>query len=157
MAANALKKITTRAKQIYKKGGTWKTAIKKAGAEYRSGRVKKRRKVSGTLSSGGSNGVMGLRRKKRRKVSGTLSSSGSNGVMGVRRKKRRVGAVTSSLMSDAAISGLTATQHLNKAKQKLDIIIGDLYTKIFKAKTKVAKRKLGKKMTELKSKYRKLC
>ena len=41
--SNTLKKITTRAKQIYAKGGTWKGAIKKAGAEYRgSGKRKKR-------------------------------------------------------------------------------------------------------------------
>ena len=41
--SNTLKKITTRAKQIYAKGGTWKGAIKKAGAEYRgSGKRKKK-------------------------------------------------------------------------------------------------------------------
>src|SRR6202000_1717460 len=42
--AGALKKITTRAKQIYKKGGTWKGAIKKAGAEYRGGKIGKVKK-----------------------------------------------------------------------------------------------------------------
>lgn len=41
--SSALKKITTRAKQIYKQGGTWATAIKKSGAEYRG----KKRKVGG--------------------------------------------------------------------------------------------------------------
>lgn len=41
MAAGALKKITTRAKAIYKKGGTWKGAIKKAGVEYRGGKLGK--------------------------------------------------------------------------------------------------------------------
>lgn len=35
--SGVLKKITTRAKQIYNKGGEWKNAIKKASAEYRSG------------------------------------------------------------------------------------------------------------------------
>jgi hypothetical protein len=37
---NALKKITTRAKQIRKShpGITWKSAVKRAGAEYRAGK-----------------------------------------------------------------------------------------------------------------------
>lgn len=45
---SALKKITTRAKQIRKKapGKSWKSAIKQAGSEYRGGKLKKRRKVS---------------------------------------------------------------------------------------------------------------
>jgi len=53
MATNALKKITTRAKQIRKKhpGKSWKVAVKDAGREYRAGKkkapAKKRRKVSG--------------------------------------------------------------------------------------------------------------
>lgn len=34
---SALKKITTKAKALYKKGGSWKAAIKKASAAYRSG------------------------------------------------------------------------------------------------------------------------
>lgn len=41
MAGSALRKITTEAKKIYKRGGSWKSAIKKAGAEYRSGKLGK--------------------------------------------------------------------------------------------------------------------
>jgi hypothetical protein len=136
--ANALKAITARAKQIYKTGGTWKTAIKKAGAEYRgkkSGAKKKkparRRKVAGTLSAGGSGGIM---RRPRRKISGTLSAGASQGIM-----------------------GLSAQHYIGKAKEKMNHSIGLLYTRIFNAKTKVVKRKLNKKLSELKSKYRKLC
>lgn len=33
---NVLKQITTKAKKIYKRGGTWKAAIKKAGAAFRA-------------------------------------------------------------------------------------------------------------------------
>lgn len=46
MAANALKKITTRAKQLRKKspGKSWKTVVKQAGAEYRAGKLKAKRK-----------------------------------------------------------------------------------------------------------------
>lgn len=45
---SALKKITTRAKQLKKKnpGKKWKTLVKQAGAEYRSGKLKKKRKVA---------------------------------------------------------------------------------------------------------------
>jgi hypothetical protein len=51
MAANALKKITTRAKQIRKKqpGKSWKSAVKQAGAEYRAGKktpVRRKRKAT---------------------------------------------------------------------------------------------------------------
>jgi len=44
--ANALKKITTAAKAYRKKhpGASWKSAVKKAGAEYRAGKLKTRRK-----------------------------------------------------------------------------------------------------------------
>ncbi len=42
--SNTLKKITTRAKQIYAKGGTWKGAIKKAGAEYRGSGLKTKKR-----------------------------------------------------------------------------------------------------------------
>jgi hypothetical protein len=43
--SNTLKKITTRAKQIYAKGGTWRGAIKKAGAEYRGSKHKTKKRV----------------------------------------------------------------------------------------------------------------
>lgn len=46
--SNTLKKITTRAKQIYAKGGTWRGAIKKAGAEYRGSGLKTKRRHSTT-------------------------------------------------------------------------------------------------------------
>lgn len=44
--ANALKKITTAAKKLYKKGGTWKGAMKKASAAYRGGKLKTKRRRS---------------------------------------------------------------------------------------------------------------
>lgn len=46
---NALSKITTRAKQIRKQhpGVSWKSAIKKAGAEYR-GKAKPKKRAAGT-------------------------------------------------------------------------------------------------------------
>ena len=56
--SNTLKKITTRAKQIYAKGGTWKGAIKKAGAEYRGSGLKTKKR------SGGSKRRKSTRRRK---------------------------------------------------------------------------------------------
>jgi len=46
--SNTLKKITTRAKQIYAKGGTWRGAIKKAGAEYRGAKHKTKKRSHGS-------------------------------------------------------------------------------------------------------------
>lgn len=64
--SNALKKITTRAKQIQKtKGGSWKNAIKAAGREYRGG------KISGTRSRKKSTSKpKSSSRSRSRKVSG---------------------------------------------------------------------------------------
>lgn len=45
MAATALKQITTEAKKIFKRGGTWKGAIKKASVKYRKHHKKKIGKV----------------------------------------------------------------------------------------------------------------
>jgi hypothetical protein len=141
MAVSALKKITTRAKEIYRKGGTWKAAIKKAGAEYRGGKkvgakkrpAKKRRKVGGTLSAGSSSGIMGVRRKRKR-ISGTLSAGASGGIM-----------------------GLTAAQHISKAKKKMELQIGAAEVRKFQAKKKSVKNRVAKTIAALKSKYRKLC
>jgi hypothetical protein len=134
--AGALKKITTRAKQIYAKGGTWKAAIKKAGAEYRGSKKKKparKRRVSGTLSAGASNGVG--RVKRRRKVSGIDSS-----------------------FATAAFSGVKSTaHHIAAAKQTLAGEIGILEVKKFKAVKKSDKNKIAKKIAAKKTQYRKLC
>ena len=143
MASGALKKITTRAKQIYKKGGTWKGAIKKAGAEYRSGKKSKpkRRRVSGTLSQGArpASYAVGKVKKKhtRRRIAGTLSD----------------GARPSSY----AVGGLSAAHHIGKAKQKIGHEIANAELKKFQAKKKSLKNKIGKRITALKSRYRKLC
>src|ERR1700744_6164196 len=70
MAANALKKITTRAKEIVRKapGTKWANAVKKAGAEYRAGKIS------------------GVKKKSARKVSGTKKK--------ISTRKRSIGAVT---------------------------------------------------------------
>jgi hypothetical protein len=143
MAAGALKKITTRAKQIYKKGGTWKTAIKKAGAEYRGAKKKSAPK------------------KKRRRVGGTLSDSPRPAGYSVGRvkhkKRRRVGATLSDSPRPAGYSIGSVSIHINHAKEILGEKIMAAELRKFKATTKRAKTKIQKTITELKSKYRKLC
>lgn len=144
MAANVLKKITTRAKQIYKKGGTWKGAVKKAGAEYRSGKKSKPKK------------------KTRRKVGGTLSGGtrpASHAVGKVRRRKRRVGATLSDSPRPAgnAIGRVSTASLISHAKERIGKEIGRAEVSKFKAKKVTQKRKIAKRITALKSKYRKLC
>lgn len=141
MAANTLKKITARAKHIRKThGGTWKAAIKKAGAEYRAGKihgVKKtvRKKVA-------------KRRKAIRRVKILHAAEGKalRAVRGVR-----------STFQAAAIGRLTTTQHISHAKEKIAHEIGTAEMSKFKAKTKRAKKKIAKRVTALKQRYRKLC
>lgn len=156
MAANALKKITTRAKQIYKSGGTWKAAIKKAGAEYRSGKVSGTKKKSKRKSlvrrvrrlhraEGAAIKKLG-RAKRRRRVGGTLSAGASGGIMGV-----------GSTFRAAAIGGLSTSQHIAHAKEKIAGEIGRAEMSKFKAKTKRMKRKIAKRISALKSRFRKLC
>jgi hypothetical protein len=150
MASGALKKITTRAKQIYKKGGTWATAIKKAGAEYRSKKkkpAKKRRRV-GSLSSGPRPASYSIGKVKRRKKVGSMST-------GPRPASYSVGSMSSGGPSGFSIGSVA--HHITRAKDALEKQIGAAMTRIFKAKTKLAKRKLNKKLSELKTKYRKLC
>lgn len=144
---SALTKITTRAKQIRRiHGGTWKAAVKKASAEYRAGKVHGvRKKVSGKKKSSRKRTT---RRKtaRRRRVGGTLSAGASRGIMGVR-----------STAMAAAIGGLSAASHLAHARKKIEHEIGAAEVRKFVAKKKSAKRKIAKRITALKSKFRKLC
>jgi hypothetical protein len=138
MAANALKKITTRAKQIYKKGGTWKTAIKKAGAEYRGGK-----KVSGTKKKKSPKRKAAVRRVKR------LHRAEGRAI-------KKLGGVASTFTA-AALGGLTSSQLVSRAKEKIAIEIGKAEVSKFRATKARAKKKVAKRISALKSKYRKLC
>jgi hypothetical protein len=70
MAANALKKITTRAKQIRRAhpGTSWKGAVKKAGAEYRSGKKAPARKKAGRPVHRKARSVSGVRKSGKGRV-----------------------------------------------------------------------------------------
>jgi hypothetical protein len=129
---SALKKITTRAKQIFRKGGTWKAAIKKASAEYRSGK-----KISGTLSGNTSRTVTGVK-KKRKAI--------------VRRVKKLHHAEGREIAKLGSVS-----HHLANAKKILEHKIGVEEMRKFKAAKKSAKNKIAKKISVLKSQYRKVC
>lgn len=117
-----LKRITNRAKEIYKRGGTWKGALKKAGAELRGSRsTTKRRKSSST------------KKRKHKKSVGVVFPSG-------------VGSV----------SGGTISGHMASAKKLIADRIGDLERQKFTTRLKVDKRKIQKRISELKRQYRKL-
>jgi hypothetical protein len=125
MASTALKKITTRAKQIRKKhpGKAWKTAVKEAGREYREGGIGKvkRKKVGAVRKS-----TSKVRAKKSTKVRGT------------------VGAVH------------TVAQHLSAAKAGLKEQLAWGLLARDQAKTKTAKRKVAKRLVEVRRKLRAL-
>jgi len=125
--SNALKKITTRAKQIYAKGGTWRGAIKKAGAEYRG---------------------KGSTTKKRR-------APRPAHYKGRGKKKRNVGVVWPAAVAGSSING-TISGHLSQAKKMLAEKIGDKETQKFTTKLKRNKRKIQKEISALKRQYRKL-
>jgi|ERR1700730_4861095 len=132
MAASAvLIKITSRAKAIRRiHGGSWKAAIKKAGAEYRGGK-----KLSGA--------------RKRKSPAKRKSPSR-------RRAVRRI--KTLHAAEGRAIHALgSVSSHVSAAKKLLEHKIGREETAKYKAAKKSTKRKISKRIAKLKSQYRKLC
>lgn len=134
MAASALKQITTRAKAIYKKGGTWKAAIKKAGAEYRGAKKAPAKRKAAP-------------KKRRRSVGAVVKRSTKVSPQGT--SKRDVKFL-------AAVGGTgTLAHHTQKAKAIIAERIGWAEAAKMSAKTKTEKNKISKKITELKAQYRK--
>jgi hypothetical protein len=129
---SALKKITTEAKKIFKKGGSWKAAIKAASAKYRAG------KISGPTRK--KKAAPKKKAAKRRAV-----------VRKVKSLHRAEGAAIKKL------SGVTVAHHISQAKTKLVNSIASAEARKFTAVKKSAKRKIAKSISALKSKYRKLC
>ena len=134
--ANILKKITTRAKQLYKAhpSSTWHASLKKAAAELRKGK-----KVGARPES----------RPKRR-------------VMGVRKpatRRRRIGNTSQPGVGIQAVSGIygaTETQLRGAMLLKLEQQLGQHYIKRDRAKLKRDKKSWGKLINETKAKIRKL-
>jgi hypothetical protein len=122
MAANALKKITAKAKQIRKAhGGSWKSAVKQAGKLYREGRIS------------------GSRPKK---VSGHKSRSHSTPRK--RHKIRGGGVVTIGGLRNSGFN-----QSLEKTRDQVHEELGWLLAAQRTARTKGEKKKLQPKINEL--------
>lgn len=132
--SNTLKKITTRAKQIYAKGGTWRGAIKKAGAEYR-GTKKHRRSTT---------------KKHRRKKVGIVWPAGVGGNVTKSRSHTDKNRITNNFQI-GTISG-----HLSEAKKMIADKIAAKEVQKFTTKLKRNKRKIQKEISALKKQYRKL-
>lgn len=112
-ANGALKKITTRAKAIYKSGGSWAAAIKKSSAEYRGGKKSSPKRKAAPKR----------RAAPRRAATINAKPQRMNKVSGITSAKRRV-------VEDAK-------KKLANALLKRDL-----------AKTKRAKRKIGKQVVQ---------
>lgn len=129
--ANALKKITTRAKQLKKRnpGKKWKTLVKQAGAEYRSGKLKTTRKrkpaakkrkpvrrkpARRRVSSASAVGTVKRRRVRRRRVARKACRVTTRVRTRTRTKTvyRRVGSKKSKLGSLLLIGGALAVGYL---------------------------------------------
>lgn len=147
MAATALKKITTRAKQIRKAhpSMSWVGAVKKAGAEYRGGKVagKKKKRRVGAVKSGGSRTSTGGARNNRTSTGGARTSTTGNRTStgGAKTTNVRIG---------------TVANHLSIAKRGMREQLAWMLLAKDQAKTKTAKRKIGKRITAVKSKLRAL-
>jgi hypothetical protein len=128
----ALKQISTEAKKIYAKGGTWKGAIKKASAHYRD-------KHAGKKSAS-------AKRTRRKKVVGrvTVSESVVKRTFPGARVSNNSGVVSSASL-------------ISQLKQSYGQRIGTLESKKIFAGTKLEKRKIQKEINEIKAKLRKLC
>jgi|HubBroStandDraft_4_1064222.scaffolds.fasta_scaffold194481_2 hypothetical protein len=134
---SALTKIVAHAKKIYKRGGSWKAAIKKSGVAYRAGKLGK---------------VAGKSKTRRKKVGATRKRSSST-----RRKTlRRVHSLHAA--EGRAIKSLgSVASHVSAAKKQLEHQIGKAETRRFTATKKSTKRKIGKQIARLKARFRKLC
>lgn len=128
MASAALKKITTKAKKIYKRGGTWRGAIKKAGAEYRAGKLGKvvRMKTKRRLTT-----------KKRKTV-----------IKKIRRLHKAEGKAITRLGSIGSLKG----QLRKRLKEKLANGLLSQY----QAKTKTAKKRISKRLSVIKKELKNL-
>jgi hypothetical protein len=140
MAANALKKITTRAKQIRKKqpGKSWKSAVKQAGAEYRAGNKKPVRKKRAKAVG-----------KAPKAVAKRKSRVGTKPKYQVIHEVRKIGRI-SYKGGSVTVAG---TGDVNRKKDALRAALGEqagwLDVAISSEKTKAGKNRLRKKKREV--------
>lgn len=137
-ATSFIGKVAKRAKQLRKANPKidWQSAIKKASIELK-GTVRPKRKTVVKRVPGTGFSLNGVKRK-RKKISG----------MPIIGKVRRAAA--------APRKKTTVASTLQRAKKMILEKIGDETAKQFKARLKRDKKKIGKRITALKSQYRKL-
>jgi hypothetical protein len=106
--ANALKKITDRAKQIRKKqpGKKWATAVKEAGRDYRAG------KISGTKSPRKISGAKKKSPAKKRSIGSATPPTG--GSLEAQLKKKLTEQLGWMLVQVRTAKGVTQKRALNK-------------------------------------------
>jgi hypothetical protein len=147
---NALQWIIKEAKKLRreypKRFATWKEYVAQASAIYAKkhggkspvGHKRKKRKVSSMGASG----------KKVKHMKRRTSSKRRKAIHSLKSAHRREGAAIRRLGS--------VSHHVGKAKHLLEHEIGILETRKFKAGKKSTKRKIQKRITAAKSKYRRL-
>ncbi len=136
----ALKKITTRAKQIRRMhpNKSWAACIKAAGADYRAG------KIAGTSSR---SLKTSLKKKKLRLPHGYKVI-----------KRKRVGAIPLTPASAAILSGIgTVSSHKKAAANIVKHKLGLLLVRISQEPKISVRKKLNKKAAALKKELKALC
>jgi hypothetical protein len=149
MASNALKKITTRAKQIRKKhpNQSWKSAVKEAGREYRSGKKAPARKKASRPVHRKARSVSGVRKSRKgrvgnvepkyevvhqlKQVSGISYKGGSIRLAGVGDVNRQKAQLKASLGQQAgwlevAISSAKTQREKNALRKKKREIVAEM-------------------------------
>lgn len=143
---NALKKITTRAKQLQKKhpSTAWKTLVKRAGLEYRQGKLGKSEPRVKSRQTGSSN----TKRDKLRKALAPGKRTTAHGTTYTERRKNR---------SDkpGTLTGVSLASLKAAAKKKINDQIDKLVVKKFREAKKRARVKIQRQITEAKAQLRK--
>lgn len=149
-ANGALTKITTRAKTIYRNGGTWKAAIKKAGAEYRAGSLGGSRAVSkGKKKSKG--------RRKSRRISGTTGTNPLNVMRGIPGGygNKVPGGARLQMVNGIRTGTVTRAKQLIKENCKQKLASALLRRDMAKGVRK--KKKIGKQVSQYRAELKKYC
>lgn len=149
MANNALKKITTRAKQLQKKhpNTKWTSLIKKAGAEYRNGSIGTTRKKSTRKP-----------KKKNYRQTGTSNRKNDEARHAKKPGKRKGYYERRKNRSDAPgkLTGVSAASLGAELKRRLVEKIDANVVRKYHATKKPLKRKYQKVISETKTKLRRL-
>lgn len=169
-AGSALKKINKRAKEIcHSTGCPYRAAQKRAGAEYRAGNLgkvvrmhKKKRTGKKRTKVGRSTGVLyGSMGKGYTARAAMVSGRPHNGMIGAGGHSSDGGYMEKFRSTDiVGMNGInmgSVNAYVTRAKKIIEHNIGKLETQKFVAKKKSTKKKIAKRISEMKTKFRKLC